>query len=41
MFWDEECPVYTAPHVNAARFVLDKPVILAKLESKNTIDIYD
>jgi len=33
--------VYTASHVNAARFIMDEAVDLSKLESKNTIDMYD
>jgi len=27
-------------HVNAARFILDKPFVLLKLESNNTVDTY-
>jgi len=40
MVWDKKCQLYTASHVNAARFILDKAVYQSKLVSNNTIDIY-
>jgi hypothetical protein len=40
MLWDYERRVYTASHVNVARFILDKAVDMFRLESKNTGDTY-
>jgi len=41
MLWYYERRLYTASHVIAAMFILDKEVGLSKSESKNTIDLYD
>jgi hypothetical protein len=39
MHWDEEHQAYTASHVNAAGFILDKVVDPSNSKSKSPIDI--
>jgi hypothetical protein len=39
MHWDKEHQGYTASHVNAAQFIMDKAVDPSNSESKSTIDI--